>query len=73
MTKDTGGIERDEYLKVAQGRRQQTPRTTTMRQQWRSERTGPDKITSSSRPSLLERAEVIYLMKVTESRVSLTS
>lgn len=67
MTKDTGGTERDEYLKVAQGR------TTTMRQQWRSERTGPDKITSSSRPSLPERAEVIYLIKVTESKVSLTS
>lgn len=77
MTKDTGGIERDEYLKVAQGRRQQTPRTTTMRQQWNNNgeasEQGPDKITSSSRPSLPERAEVIYLMKVTESRVSLTS
>lgn len=44
MTKDTGGTERDEYLKVAQGR------TPTMRQQWNNNGEASEQVRTRSLP-----------------------
>lgn len=70
MTKDTGGTVRDEYLKVAQGRRQQTPpRTTTMRQQWNNNGEASEQVRTRSLPLHVRvcRSELrsYYLKKVT--------